>query len=107
MKNEIIVKKLITYVEKILRYCEGVSYEDFISDSKLVEACVFNLSQIGEHCHSITDEYKELHPELPWHEMYGLRNRIVHNYEGVNLKLVWEIISADLSELREQILSLL
>ncbi|MBR3998634.1 MAG: DUF86 domain-containing protein, partial [Clostridia bacterium] len=55
----------------------------------------------------IADEYKELHPELPWHEMYGLRNRIVHNYEGVNLKLVWEIISADLSEVREQILSLL
>jgi len=73
----------------------------------MVEACVFNLSQIGEHCQSITDEYKELHPELPWHEMYGLRNRIVHNYEGVNLKLVWEIISADLSEVREQILSLL
>ena len=73
----------------------------------MVEACVFNLSQIGEHCHSITDEYKELHAELSWHEMYGLRNRIVHNYEGVNLKLVWEIISADLSQLREQILALL
>ena len=73
----------------------------------MVEACVFNLSQIGEHCHSITDEYKELHPELPWHEMYGLRNRIVHNYEGVNLKLVWEIISADLSQLRQQIFAML
>lgn len=73
----------------------------------MVEACVFNLSQIGEHCHGITDEYKELHPELPWYEMYGLRNRIVHNYEGVNLKLVWEIISDDLSELQEQILTLL
>ena len=73
----------------------------------MVEACVFNLSQIEEYCHSITDEYKELHPELPWHEMYGLRNRIVHNYEGVNLKLVWEIISADLSQLREQIFALL
>lgn len=70
----------------------------FQANEMVVEACVFNLSQIGEHCHSITDEYKALHPALPWHEMYGLRNRIVHNYEGVNLKLVWEIISEDLTE---------
>lgn len=79
----------------------------FQANEMVVEACVFNLSQIGEHCHSITDEYKALHPALPWHEMYGLRNRIVHNYEGVNLKLVWEIISEDLTELQKQLLPLL
>lgn len=84
-----------------------MDYEAFQKNTMMVEACVFNLSQIGEYCHSITDEYKKFHPELPWYEMYGLRNRIVHNYDGVNLKLVWEIISADLSELRKQILLLL
>lgn len=101
------LRKILDCIDKIQSYTEGTDYETFQQNTMMVEACVFNLSQIGEHCHSITDEYKELHPELPWHEMYGLRNRLVHNYEGVNLKLVWEIISADLSELREQILSLL
>ena len=101
------LRKILDCIDKIQSYTEDTDYETFQQNTMMVEACVFNLSQIGEHCHSITDEYKELHPELPWHEMYGLRNRIVHNYEGVNLKLVWEIISADLSELREQILSLL
>ena len=101
------LRKILDCIDKIQSYTEGTDYETFQQNTMMVEACVFNLSQIGEHCHSITDEYKELHPELPWHEMYGLRNRIVHNYEGVNLKLVWEIISADLSELREQIMSLL
>ena len=101
------LRKILDCIDKIQSYTDGTDYETFQQNTMMVEACVFNLSQIGEHCHSITDEYKELHPELPWHEMYGLRNRIVHNYEGVNLKLVWEIISADLSELREQILSLL
>lgn len=101
------LRKILDCIDKIQSYTDGTDYESFQQNTMMVEACVFNLSQIGEHCHSITDEYKELHPELPWHEMYGLRNRIVHNYEGVNLKLVWEIISADLSELREQILSLL
>ncbi|MBQ7930770.1 MAG: DUF86 domain-containing protein [Clostridia bacterium] len=107
MKDIELLRKILDCIDKIQSYTEGTDYETFQQNTMMVEACVFNLSQIGEHCHSITDEYKELHPELPWHEMYGLRNRIVHNYEGVNLKLVWEIISADLSELREQILSLL
>ena len=48
MKNEIIVQKLMGYTEKIIGYCGGVSYEQFSADSKLAEACVFNLSQMGE-----------------------------------------------------------
>ena len=47
MKNEIIIQKLIGHTRKILGYCEGVTYEQFSADSKLVEACVFNLSQMG------------------------------------------------------------
>ena len=46
------------------------------------------------------------HSEIPWRAMYGLRNRIVHDYEGINLMLVWDVISEDLPELREQLLNL-
>ena len=45
----------------------------------------------------------QAHPQIPWREMYGLRNRIVHDYEGVNLQLVWEIISEDIPELRDEL----
>lgn len=48
MRNDIIVSKLIGYADKVLDYCEDVSYAEFCTDSKLVEACVFNLSQMGE-----------------------------------------------------------
>jgi hypothetical protein len=54
-------------------------------------------------CTTAMGNFAAAHPQIPWHEMYGLRNRIVHDYEGVNLRLVWEIISSDLPELREQI----
>lgn len=100
MRNEVIVRKMAAYIGKVLGYCEGCDYASFAADSKLVEACVFNLSQLGELCRIAGEDYKAAHPELPWHEMYGLRNRIVHDYEGVNLRLVWEIISEDLPELR-------
>lgn len=46
------------------------------------------------------------HNTIPWREVYGLRNRIVHDYEGVNLKLVWEIISDDLPELKQMLLEI-
>lgn len=47
--------------------------------------------------------FAQAHPQIPWREMYGLRNRIVHDYEGVNLQLVWEIISEDIPELRDEL----
>ena len=101
MRNEVIVRKMAGYVSKVLGYCEGCTYDSFVADSKLVEACVFNLSQLGELCRIADEDYKAEHPGLPWHEMYGLRNRIVHDYEGVNLRLVWEIISEDLPEVQK------
>lgn len=99
MRNEIVVQKMAGYVRKVLNYCKDYDYVSFSADSKLVEACVFNLSQLGELCKVIDGEFIAAHPEIPWREMYGLRNRIVHDYEGVNLKLVWEIIQGDLPEL--------
>ena len=83
MRNDIILQKMLRYTMKLVEYCSGYTYDTFISDIKLVEACVFNLSQLGE--------------------LYGLRNRIVHDYEGVNLQLVWEIISEDIPELRDEL----
>ena len=72
----------------------------------LIEACVFNLSQLGELANKIDEEYEKAHSDIPWRQIYGLRNRIIHDYEGINLKLIWEIIKDDLPDLVTQLLSL-
>ena len=100
MRNEIILLKMQGYTEKILRYCQGMDYQAFIENEMTVEACVFNLSQIGELANKVEQSFRESHPKIMWRELYGLRNRIVHDYEGVNLKLVWQIISEDVPELQ-------
>lgn len=107
MRNEVILRKLLGYTRKIRGYCEGCSYAEFAADSKLAEACVFNLSQMGELCRLAGHDLMEQYEQIPWREMYGLRNRIVHDYEGVNLRLVWEIISEDLPELEQSLSHLL
>lgn len=103
MKNEIVVQKLKGYTDKVLSYCEGMTYEQFCADSKLVEACVFNLSQMGELANRVDADFAQTHAAIPWKLLYGLRNRIVHDYEGVNLQLIWEIIHDDLPMLQKEL----
>ncbi len=69
----------------------------------LVEACVFNLSQIGELVNKLDKDFEDQHPSIPWRVMYGLRNKIVHDYESVNLVLIWDIVKEDLPTLNAQL----
>ena len=101
MRNEIIVGKMLNYINKIMFYSQGLNYRSFSDNSITVDACVFNLSQLGELTTKLDKDFISAHPDIPWNEMRGLRNRIVHDYEGVNLKLVWEIVSKDLPELKK------
>lgn len=103
MKNNVIVQKMLGYIEKVLKYTENMDYNNFIKQEVVLEACVFNLSQLGELVGKIDSEYRTVHREIPWSQIYGLRNRIVHDYEGVNFVLVWEIIRNDLPELQEML----
>lgn len=107
MNNERLIQKMRGYTLKISDYCQGQTHAAFMADSKLAKACVFNLSQLGELCRLVDPEFQAAHPEIPWRELYGLRNRIVHDYEGVNLRLVWQIISEDLPPLQDALQKLL
>ena len=103
MKDKIIVEKIIKYISKVLYYTKEIEYDDFTDNSMLVEACVFNLSQIGELANKIDKEFEEKNSSIPWRVLYGLRNKIVHDYEGVNLVLIWDIVKEDLPELNNQL----
>lgn len=103
MKNKLIVERILKYVSKVIEYTENTEYDDFINNSILVEACVFNLSQIGELANKIDKDFEDRYSSIPWRVMYGLRNKIVHDYEGVNLVLIWDIVKEDLPELKIQL----
>ncbi len=103
MKDKIIVEKILKYISKVLEYIKDTNYSDFINNSILVEACVFNLSQIGELANKIDKDFEDNYSSIPWRVMYGLRNKIVHDYEGVNLVLIWDIVKEDLPELAAQL----
>ena len=100
---------MIEYIDKALKYTNGISFEEFSSNEEKVDATVFVISQIGELVKNISKETMEEYPEIEWIIIKNLRNKIVHDYEGVKLNFIWDIISEDLIELKnnlEQILIL-
>ncbi len=104
-KDRQVLEKIYNHVLSALKYCENCnSLNDFQADSMRVDACVFNLMQIGELAKiSLTDEYKETVTSIPWKQLYGMRNRIVHGYSGVDMRIVWDTIHDDLPLLKKEI----
>ena len=100
MKNKIIVQKMLGYCDSIREYTADFNYNQFENNKMIVEACVFNLLQMGELISKFDGEFTESNQQIPWKLIRGLRHRLVHDYEGVDLTLVWEIITNDLPELQ-------
>lgn len=104
------------YLEHILNaihlansYVEGMPKEDFLHDSKTQQAVILNLLVMGEAATKQATEYPDFvaqHPEVPWKQMRGMRNRMAHGYFEINLDIVWETVQVSLSELQQQILIL-
>lgn len=97
------LKKMIDYIDRSLEYTNGYSKEQFENDMKTVDATVFNISQIGKLVKNISDETKRKYSKIEWNMIKGLRNRIIHDYEGISLKSIWYILENDIIELRAQL----
>jgi uncharacterized protein with HEPN domain len=90
-------------IKKIKLYTIGMSFEMFQNDDKTIDAVIRNFEIIGEAANRIPDELKEKFNNVNWHRIRGFRNRIVHDYMGVDLEIIWEITEKNLEEFQEQI----
>lgn len=100
-----ILSKILSHTDAIIEYCIHCSdSSEFLKDKMLVEACVFNLMQIGEIAKTeLSEETKSQISTIPWIQLYGLRNRIVHGYSGIDMRIVWDTIHDDIPKLRKQL----
>lgn len=89
----IILEDIRDAMRKVSIYVEGMDLAAFMADEKTVDAVVRNISVIGEAAKQLPENFKERHPEIPWAQMAGMRNRIVHDYAGVDLEIVWRVIT--------------
>ena len=85
--------------EHIATYIEGLDYEDFLDSQLVQDAVMRNLQIIGEAVKRLSPETRVEHPDVPWREMAGLRDRIVHDYFGIDYEVVWSVIAEELPDL--------
>ena len=99
----LLIEDILESGQKILDYTEGLTLEDFTTDSKTVDAVIRNFEIIGEAANRLPEEFKEIHNAIDWHKIRGFRNRIVHDYFGIDYSIVWNIKETFLPQMIEQL----
>jgi len=100
--TELLLEDIVYASDKILMYTRGMSYYDFSSDDKTVDAVVRNIEIISEAADKIPEEYKTAHPEMDWSNMIDYANRTVLDTSIINYEMAWKIREEDASTLLEQ-----
>jgi uncharacterized protein with HEPN domain len=73
----------------------------------VIEACLYNIQVIGEAVNHLSDDVKASNPQIPWNLIKGMRNRLIHEYFGTDLPVVWNVIKSDLPVLQTQLEAIL
>lgn len=89
--------------QRTVHYCQGQDYNKFSNDPKTQDAVIRNIEIIGEAAKNLPTDFKQAHSDIPWRDIAGMRDRLIHHYFGVNLDVVWQVITIDIPQLIEQI----
>jgi uncharacterized protein with HEPN domain len=101
------IQDILDAIAEIQSFVTNTRFEEFQDDLKTMRAVELDLIIIGEAANTIPEEVQEAHPEIAWHLMRGMRNRLVHTYFSVSPKLLWDTIHQDLPPLAKALVKLL
>ncbi len=99
------ITDMIESGEEVLKFTDGIDFDEFVNDQRTYKATLWDLRIIGEAATRIPQEVRNTNPEFPWNEIIAMRHRITHAYEAIDVDIVWDTIQTDipkmLSDLRE------
>jgi uncharacterized protein with HEPN domain len=97
---------LLQACDRILQYTSEMTQDQFLADSLVQDAVLRNIEILGEATRNLMEclpDLQSIHPQIPWMDMYAMRNRVAHGYFFINFKLVWAVAVKDIPELRQKI----
>ncbi len=100
-RDSVYLLDIVSSAQMIRSYLEGVVLDEFLRDTKLQDSVIRRLEIIGEAAGRVSAQFREKHPEIPWSEMRGMRNRMIHHYDDVDLHIVWNTAQDNIPQLLE------
>jgi len=101
--DKVYLSNIIDAIDRILDYTEGVDKPEFDQNTMIQDAVIRNFEIIGEATKNISSDFRKDHNHIPWKNMAGMRDKLIHNYMGVDLDAVWQTITDILPSLHENI----
>ena len=102
-EDTIILEDIRGAINRILLYSRDLGYDDFITDMKTQDAIVRNIEILGEAVKLLSEETKMRYPNISWKDIAGTRDKLIHDYFGVNIDVVWSIVKNDIPQLKKEI----
>ena len=103
LRDSAFLLDILREAKAVLSFVQGVSEQEFKRNIQCQYAVIRGLEVIGEAANRMSDFTRQVHPEIPWSEMISMRNRMIHEYERLDLSVVWETVQKDLPRLVEQV----
>lgn len=97
---KLFIKDIISAVESIEKFVEGMNLEEFNQDDKTSSAVIRKFEIIGEETKHIPHKIRKKYPEIPWKKITGMRDRLIHAYFGIDYKLVWDTVKIEIPEIK-------
>ena len=108
MKNDkFYLRHILDAIEKIEEYTARKTFKSFLVNDMMVDAVTRQFEIIGEAASKVSADFQENNSQIPWSQAIGMRNRLIHEYFGVNKKIVWQTCKKDLKDLKKKIEELL
>jgi uncharacterized protein with HEPN domain len=105
--DAVYLRHILDAINQIESYTAGLTYEAFLEDQLVQDGVIRQLEIIGEACRHLSENLRSQNPDLPWAQIIGLRNRLIHAYFDVNLGIIWDIVQADIPFLKKHVQQIL
>jgi uncharacterized protein with HEPN domain len=97
------IRDILISIQDVEEFTTGITFEDFLKDKKTIKAVIRSLEVLGEASKKIPDEIRNRYPRIPWKRMAGMRDKLIHEYFGVDLEIVWNVAKKELPPVKSSI----